>query len=411
MERADNSVIYDAQVSTLENDPLGCKLGGRINGLYYYYLEEGLFASGDGADNTSILGTTDAICNVAYVPFFQITSNMLHKIPYDTDRFGEVQGASKPSVFRVNPLYAPIEKELATKKLYNISKPSRGTKRHYKYESKLHDYPYRTILFYSNIFDKYEVKPHLVNRQALSDGNVKLMSFTPLSPQGTFYLNVPGYKSDNVGSITERYFVNSSFDIPNTSRTYSNYIASQKARTSVATQNSILSAGASVVSGAMSGAMMGGPQGALIGGAMGLIGGYASTMSTINNNLATKKDMITTPNSLISAGGDILTRMEGQLSKVYVGEMSITDEYKQKLGDYFAMFGYKQNKIIDINRSFLRSRYYYNYIRTVGVNIGGNIPDKYLNKIKNIFDNGVTLWHVDREGVRVSDYQYENVEV
>lgn len=82
---------------------------------------------------------------------------------------------------------------------------------------------------------------------------------------------------------------------------------------------------------------------------------------------------------------------------------------RKKIGDYFAMFGYKQNKLMDIN---VNSRHYYNYVKTIGINIKSNkIPSNYLNTLKNIFDNGVTIWHIDNENVNIGDYSMDNKEV
>lgn len=57
--------------------------------------------------------------------------------------------------------------------------------------------------------------------------------------------------------------------------------------------------------------------------------------------------------------------------------------------------GYKVNKLEIPN---LRTRLYWNYIETSDINITGNIPQEHLQKIKNIFDTGITLWHDDNVG-------------
>ena len=73
------------------------------------------------------------------------------------------------------------------------------------------------------------------------------------------------------------------------------------------------------------------------------------------------------------------------------------------------MFGYKQNKILTPN---IRNRYYYNYIKTVGANLQSNeIPRHHFEQLKAIFDNGVTIWHIDREGVVVGDISMDNYEI
>ena len=89
--------------------------------------------------------------------------------------------------------------------------------------------------------------------------------------------------------------------------------------------------------------------------------------------------------------------------------MTATTTYLEKLGNYFALFGYKQNRIMNINT---KSRYYYNYVKTVGVNLSGNeIPRSHFEELQEIFNNGVTIWHTFRDGVKVGDYQYDNVEI
>ena len=42
---------------------------------------------------------------------------------------------------------------------------------------------------------------------------------------------------------------------------------------------------------------------------------------------------------------------------------------------------------------------------------GTNIPRSHLEQLKEIFDNGVTVWHIDRNGVTVDDYSMDNYEV
>ena len=402
-------------IKSKPTDSLVCKMNNRLNGLYYYYLEEFLYGE-EGKDNTTILGTTDAICSVVYVPFFKIDANQLTKIPYDTDRFGEITPDSslldtKPNVFRINPLYTNSEITLISKKLYNLQKPTNTTLRNWYYETKLHDYPYRTIIFYSNVFDKFEVIPHLIDNQRLSTHNtIKLNCCCPVSAQGNFYLNVQGYKDNTTNSdnILERYFVNNSFDIPNTSSAYSRFMSTQKAQTSVNLGAKLINSAMTPVRNAVnSGTLLG----AGIGAGFGVVEGAINAGISIAENLAMKQDLITTPNSLISAGSDIISRLGvSHETYVYAGELTITDEYKERLGDYFAMYGYKQNKIMNIKNQ-LRSRYYYNYIKTIGCNLNGDIPMNYINEIKNIFDNGITLWHVDRNGGKFKNYEFDNTEV
>lgn len=70
--------------------------------------------------------------------------------------------------------------------------------------------------------------------------------------------------------------------------------------------------------------------------------------------------------------------------------MSIRDEYAKIIDDYFTMFGYKVNSLKNVE---LHSRKNWNYIKTIDCNFVGDIPQQDLQKIRNIFNSGVTFWH------------------
>ena len=61
----------------------------------------------------------------------------------------------------------------------------------------------------------------------------------------------------------------------------------------------------------------------------------------------------------------------------------------------FQCSGYKVNSL---ETPQLRTRINWNYIETNDINITENIPQDHLQKIKNIFNTGVTLWHNDNVG-------------
>lgn len=70
--------------------------------------------------------------------------------------------------------------------------------------------------------------------------------------------------------------------------------------------------------------------------------------------------------------------------------MTIKKEYCQIIDKYFSAYGYKVNTIKLPN---ITGRTYWNYVKTIGCNILGDIPQQDLEKIKEIFNNGVTMWH------------------
>lgn len=69
---------------------------------------------------------------------------------------------------------------------------------------------------------------------------------------------------------------------------------------------------------------------------------------------------------------------------------NIKYQFAKRIDDYFSMFGYQTNELKVPN---VNNRPYWNYIKTQGINLLGNIPNEDLEIIKTLFNNGITLWH------------------
>ena len=78
------------------------------------------------------------------------------------------------------------------------------------------------------------------------------------------------------------------------------------------------------------------------------------------------------------------------LNQFILYRMSCRYEYAKRCDDYMSMFGYKIN---DVKIPNFTGRTNWNYVKTIGCNFEGDIPQIYLNKIKEIFNSGITLWH------------------
>ena len=76
-------------------------------------------------------------------------------------------------------------------------------------------------------------------------------------------------------------------------------------------------------------------------------------------------------------------------------EMSCKRQFAEMADSFFEQFGYPINKITTPN---LRSRSRWNYVKTSHCGFTGNIDLDQLKKLRNIFNNGVTLWHTDDIG-------------
>ena len=70
--------------------------------------------------------------------------------------------------------------------------------------------------------------------------------------------------------------------------------------------------------------------------------------------------------------------------------MSVREEYAKIIDQYFSMYGYSINEVKLPN---ITGRSNWNYVKTIGANIEGDIPEGDINEIKSLFNNGITLWH------------------
>lgn len=115
-------------------------------------------------------------------------------------------------------------------------------------------------------------------------------------------------------------------------------------------------------------------------------------------------DAQATADSIVTGSNDLMRQIALDLNTFVLYVYRPTDEYKQKLEKIWNMRGYATNTVDYPN---LRSKTSWNYIQTVKCNIKGTgIDPSDLEKIKRVFDNGITLWH----NKNVGDYSQNNGE-
>lgn len=115
-------------------------------------------------------------------------------------------------------------------------------------------------------------------------------------------------------------------------------------------------------------------------------------------------DAQATADSIVSGSNDLLRVQALDLSTLVLYAYKPTQEYIDKLNQIWNMRGYATNTIDYPN---LHSKFLWNYVQTVKCNISGDgIDPSDLEKIKRVFDNGITLWH-DKY---IGDYSRNNGE-
>ena len=128
----------------------------------------------------------------------------------------------------------------------------------------------------------------------------------------------------------------------------------------------------------------------------GMIGGDFSganitgLASDVGNIMQQIREAEMTPNSAKgnASGGDINFTLNETGFKLY--RITVREEYIKMIDDYFQCYGYKVNTLKNPNIS---GRTNWNYVKTVGCNVTGDIPQEDLREIRGLFDRGITIWH------------------
>ena len=117
-----------------------------------------------------------------------------------------------------------------------------------------------------------------------------------------------------------------------------------------------------------------------------------SGMQKIISNIGNIYKHSFAPNTISgnASGGDI--NSSSSQNTFIISHNEIKPEYAEIIDNFFEMYGYKINKLKVPETT---SRKYWNYVKTIDINMEGNIPETDLTELKKIFNTGVTIWHTD----------------
>ena len=126
------------------------------------------------------------------------------------------------------------------------------------------------------------------------------------------------------------------------------------------------------------------------GNATGVITSTTSGISGVGGAIASIYEHSFLPNQVQgnTNSGDVTFAVYKSVMMYY--RMTIKEEFARSIDSYFSMFGYKVNRL---GLPHLHVRTYYDYIKTIDVNIEGDIPEPDLNQIRSMFNNGIRFWH------------------
>lgn len=91
------------------------------------------------------------------------------------------------------------------------------------------------------------------------------------------------------------------------------------------------------------------------------------------------------------ASGDIMSVTEKRAMPIFA-DVSPTEAQCRYIDDYLDVYGYAINEIGKIS-TYMKNRSNWNYIQVANCNIKVSAPNDDFNKLKQMFESGVTIWH------------------
>lgn len=284
---------------------------------------------------------------------------------------------------------------------YNVQRDRR-------FESKLLCYPYRY-----NLFTDWKTTPQVIKNEYIGGDKIKINYMQSFSFNAPSRYWIENYKKDSEGRENSILQLTPE-EQPIINDAYYTYMLENKNQIQANQTNAIVSGvagtGQSMVQGAIGGAISGGPIGAILG-ALG--GGLSSGLSSginyqnmVRSENAKQRDLKNLPDTIVNTN-DCAFNILDKNNYISFYRYKICCEFEEQLADTWNMTGYTVKRVKVPN---LKTRLRFNYVKTVGANIVGSFNQDDLREIKQIFDNGITFWHYNKDNFKPFDYSYENIE-
>ena len=397
----------DSDSSIMNNLPLG---------YYYYYIPYNNLEFG------KFLGVCSAIESLTYNPFLSDENVTYLEATYDKNRYGSINSGTC-TIKRVMSC-SEIKEQLTNNiNLFDLNSP---------YDLKLQFYPFTYYIITDYMNEPLLIKPQLV----YNTNNKLIVKIETTAISGRYRLYVENNKNDRNGKL-EGITNNMTYQLPVSSTAYSQFYASSMSSFNTNISNLLIendmslrqnvntatlntkqnefNAGLTAIASLLSGNL-----GGVVSNGVSLIQQQEkldNLISNLNeqnkfkeNEIISSKnakinDLLNTPNSIKTSGNDSIFNLTINNRKIDVIKYTITPQYKKRINNYFKRYGYAFNDYAIPN---IYSRQHYNFLKcNVCHLISETIPREHQEEIKQIFESGITLWHLEN-GVKPLDYSVSN---
>lgn len=372
-----STVEFVVLISVIE-DGKGCFIGGIYSGVQLYGIRVNISnIDGAGAQQLALFldnysAKPEEVLSIHTIPAFLLSDDELTILSYTkVTAFSELVIRSKTRIFSAG----------------NCEAVSGGTLDGYKPRNKkLYTYPFNFLSINNGDGNALQLRYEFFeNGEAylLLFGNISNPTSVVCQPYA--YRNVPtGTDTDYPRTITAEQIAITNF--PLSSWAYDSF---KLWMANGALQDTLSAA----VAGGVAGFKLGGAGGAAVGA---LAGGWLGVAKGALNSEWFSADVIrgTTGSNNAALGAEKLA--------FYVGRASITAQKAAIIDDFFDKFGYAINRV---KVPTITGRPHWNYVKTQGCNIIGDMPQAEIKKVCERFDTGITFW---KSGEEVGNYSLDN---
>ena len=387
-----------------------------IDGLYYYVLDQ-YCTSVDFA----YVGFVDTIQNITFNPFLDSRDFSGITAKFNTERYGTPKEGT-PNVYRIKSQYN-IEKTV--KNFYF----SPHTDTDYNDEPILNVYPFCYYTLTDGFGNIKMIQPQYLpwgEYNGFYNYHMNIRVKTNINHDSKYLLYINGYKGDTEGYI-EGMVNKTPIVAPNKSSAYSNFWSRSSSSFlsnyeigkleneltyEQTTRNNMVNGIANGIGNLLS---------------LNLAGAIGNTANMINNGVNANQnyefseyaieqsynakiaDYVKTPSTVKSLGNNMTFERRIYDNGIVITRYQQTDTNRKKAKQYFKRYGYPYNHYT--KNPCIRTRKAFNYIKFANCNIHGDtIPQIHLLELKQIFESGLTFWHLDRTN-DIKNYEQDNSEV
>lgn len=328
---------------------------------------------------------TSEVISCYFFPYLDYSHIVQVEVDYDEETFPLCANKTEQQSYTMNRVVGFGEDgivDVGEFSKYPVSGTTIGGMYSWRNEGKLWLPPFTQIVCHDGFSEPFGVNPLLIND---NNKTFKIVCRQSLNHLGLYTLYIDGYKGLSQGKLFGSTTGGNS--LPVISSSYTDYMNQNRYQLKNERMKTVTDGLINLFTGNLMG----------VGQSLFDYGDtYQGEINTMNSGY-----------SLTSSGSDSILDLSFVTGMTAYYQQPL-EHYMNNIGSYFHLYGYAQNRMMTPP---ITGRKYWNYVKTQDVRMRiPNCPKEHLSIMKNIFDNGVTVWHLENAEM-YTKIDYDNVEV